>query len=1037
MGSSAVAFAVVLLPGIAAWWTGRRLIPLRDDPALPERLMARRTRLAQAAGICWAGQLFLPGGALWMLAPGLLALLTGSFASRRALFDESWRLPSYLAWALRLGIASGGFWTLVAAAPSIVEWAGGSWLTIAALAAVLLAWSLWFAAIFRALIGARRLDRSDLQPAFEEILARSRAKAPGLYHAGPRGGRWVSALALPSVRGSAVLMSDTLLDLFDRDEIAAIFAHEVAHLEHYDRRRCLFMLLAQWLIVLVGVVAAPVVIHSIDLGLQSWIPGIWFFLIWLTLSVRISRHQAHEAESDRRAVELCGDGPALARALTKLHALTRLPRRWPLEMERTASHPSLARRIQAIEAAAGIPSPPLAAPVVVAGRVPDRFVILGPERIEWLDGVPPETPHEPAAVREAAASARVLRYSELISLRVATAGAGGTLALVAIERDGTTHSLPLREEDVGRVQAALDRVDARLTRGRRGSVHHGFIASALSACLLAVTVFSAHVATLMLPGLIAAFRQNPAALVALGVTASAQAGLWFAGLIDQSGWAAWAPAYGPSAPRSEIGLAWLAIGILGVCALLLGVARAREAPESRRVGIGLTAGALGGLGLLAWLAVVMSALPGPVAARLHDAARAMPSATLALWGCAAALLLVRLPRARAGAATLAILGVLPILVGSTWFADRFVRDPLRVSNRSLTSEAREAVTGSQIHLDKIATGLRVSPSGSRFALQAWAGREEGDDTDDQAPARAPMLVGDFSGGSRPVEGDDLGFLDEGRALILVSTSKTAELKILDVTEPSSSPWRVVLPPVANPRLSVDASAGTWTVAGVDRQWSHAIGLSGRVGEDAIATRRWPLPRSHGAVQPPGSVAYAPGSDAAVVSTISVPGASTRGMLGLTGPWLAFLPLPPTQWELWRLSPEGPRRLAASRGPLSCLATPIDQSTVLCWSVQRGTTLLWRVTPSSGAVEPAGSLSFWGRNLQMGPDGRLALLSPEGAVLLVDLSSRALTRVRLAGGAPRAFTVVPAGGRIISLSRRPQGSTVTAYELGQLTAAAPR
>ena len=208
---------------------------------------------------------------------------------------------------------------------------------------------------------------------------------------------------------------------------------------------------------------------------------------------------------------------------------------------------------------------------------------------------------------------------------------------------------------------------------------------------------------------------------------------------------------------------------------------------------------------------------------------------------------------------------------------------------------------------------------------------------------------------------------------------------------------------------------------------------GRVGEASFAVRRWPLPRSRGAVQPPGSIAYAPGSDAAVVSTISVPGASTR----LTGPWLAFLPVSLTQWELWRLGTEGPRRLAASRGPLACLTTPIDRATVLCWSMQRGATLLWRVTPSSGAVEPVGSLPLWGRNLQIGPDGRLALLSPEGAVPVVDLSARALARVTLTGAAPRAFAVLPAGGKIISLSRRPQGSTVTAYEVGQVTAYEPR
>src|SRR5712691_1365502 len=39
-----------------------------------------------------------------------------------------------------------------------------------------------------------------------------------------------------------------------------------------------------------------------------------------------------------------------------------------------------------------------------------------------------------------------------------------------------------------------------------------------------------------------------------------------------------------------------------------------------------------------------------------------------------------------------------------------------------------------------------------------------------------------------------------------------------------------------------------------------------------------------------------------------------------------------------------------------------------------------------------------------------------------------TRVTLTGGASRAFAAVPAGGRIISLARRSQGSTVTAYEV---------
>ena len=165
--------------------------PLRDDPALPERLM-RADRDSPRR---------------------LLALLVGSFASRRLSSARLGARPSSLGFRLGVGRwyldAPGGAPT-IARGPELLAHQG-------ALAAVLLAWSLWFAAIFRTAIGAQPLERSDLRAAFDEILARSRAKAPGLYSAGPRGGRWVSALALPSVHGSAVLMSDTLLELFDRD----------------------------------------------------------------------------------------------------------------------------------------------------------------------------------------------------------------------------------------------------------------------------------------------------------------------------------------------------------------------------------------------------------------------------------------------------------------------------------------------------------------------------------------------------------------------------------------------------------------------------------------------------------------------------------------------------------------------------------------------------------------------------------------------------------------------------------------------------
>src|SRR5215467_15989505 len=42
-----ISFVVAAVPGVTAWWTGRQLLARRDDPALPERILARATRLVQ------------------------------------------------------------------------------------------------------------------------------------------------------------------------------------------------------------------------------------------------------------------------------------------------------------------------------------------------------------------------------------------------------------------------------------------------------------------------------------------------------------------------------------------------------------------------------------------------------------------------------------------------------------------------------------------------------------------------------------------------------------------------------------------------------------------------------------------------------------------------------------------------------------------------------------------------------------------------------------------------------------------------------
>src|SRR5574337_820218 len=257
--SVALAVALVLLPGFSAWWMGRRLARLRDDPALPERLFEYNSRLVQVTIIAIVLPYFLtPRYAPWVMLLAIAGRLVGGFPARKAVFEEEWGLVSYLAHTIRFSVARMGFWVLLALGPAIVHMLPSAHWGIPVLFTILLlVWDNRSTEVFLALVGASPLQRPDLEPRFAAVLERARVGAPRLYRAGPRGGRWVNAFAFPSRRGSAVLFSDTLLTSFDADELTAIFAHEVAHLEYYNALRLRRMNFVMAFVIALGGLAVP------------------------------------------------------------------------------------------------------------------------------------------------------------------------------------------------------------------------------------------------------------------------------------------------------------------------------------------------------------------------------------------------------------------------------------------------------------------------------------------------------------------------------------------------------------------------------------------------------------------------------------------------------------------------------------------------------------------------------------------------------------------------------------------------------------
>jgi Zn-dependent protease with chaperone function len=916
----AISFSVALLPGLHRWWSGRRFRNANEDPALAERWWALRTRSTQVSFFSALVAVALSPQWVGVLLPvQWLGSAIGGFPARRAVFGESWTLGTYLFWSIRLAAGIWGFWIALAALPLVlpehVGWAGP-------LAAVLLlAWQHWYGSLLRRSLGAGRLDPGEISPAlahgFAHVLERSTAPTPDLWRAGPPESMLANAVALPAIRKSSVLFSNALLDVLTPAEVTAILAHEMGHLEHYTRRRLLGMSLAS--VALIGF--ATLVLPRIASASMNLLAILWPLLLIATLALRTRWRQEHETASDRRAVELCGDPEALASGLTKLYALGRVPRRWSASIEQRASHPSLARRLAAIRGLSGAPAA-LEAPVVIQGADDTTWVAIEADLVRHLSGVPQGTAPEPLALAASAKTALSFAYSDIRELRIAGGPSGKTVLTIA-GADGRVRSMPVRREDVARVQATLDRVDHLLVPATPRDATPFVIGVALSASLAAAgLVFESP--TLMALGVATAILPSPGATLATGLGALVLALATVAG----------APWISQSSISSPAVLA-LALGALFL-AWRWRPATALRRPALLPVILALTTA-------VAWLA---GALLASNLLTLHRLAAACPVAIIAPVALGGALWRLY-SRRRVLAVSSWILALAAAVVASPPFSRLVVRDPLMAQTSPFdqrTAALKRIANGSA---PDHAVGLRISPDGRHFLV--------GIDENDEGEPSGHLVLGAVGEAGTSIAAADGQFLDDGRLLILTTTETDATIALHLLSNLDDPVWRhsVALPMASH--LLVNPRAGRWRVTG------HARAQLTRIDGDATGTFHvdtWHL-------SPSDPRQWMVGDGPSLLGLKSKPQPRWNRRFLLTMAWDLDIPRYPQSLAVMDRSDV--RTIADSDQDVSCQA-PVPGRSMFCLASDGGTTRVWRFDGST--LTPIGELAGHVVTMDMTPDGDL-------------------------------------------------------------------
>lgn len=1029
--STLLAFLLALAPAVIAWWTGRGIPARINDPALPEILLDRRRQLGKITLAGAVALALLAGSELYWALPLLwIALLISGYPLRRTLFGERWSLPAFLRYAIAAGIGHAG-WRLLAAIGPLVAltsaygmdpnggpvtqrvalWVGG------AIAVTIVIWQQCYARVWLDLHRAsplRATARPELVARLDAVLDRATlARRPGVYRFGAPGGHFVNALAIPSLRAPAVALSDGLLAALTDDEIVAVFAHEVAHHEQFTRRRLRVSALAGVVVALLSV-AVPVAFITMGPGLATFGAAALCAAVVIALGKRPSARRDAETASDLRAAALTGDAESLATALAKVHLYNRVPRRWPHAIEQGATHPSLARRIQALRAAAPAPSAPVvetpAALVAVRSPGSNAVVVLEAARAHWFEGVAPDTALELNALRAAASSYRAIAYSDLLELRVGTSRDERTLN--AVDRHGHAWTVRIAPADVAPLQRVLDAIDVKLGPRPPALQPTGLATARLVAiATLVALAVSGEAGIVLVPILFVLFRPGlTAALAAAGAIAVGRAfvALTTFAWIDTS---------------RQMSVAGALAGALTL--LVLAVLRARA--EERRDPVRrppreawLLVLLLSCAALMLAIAVVPSGLARPQSL-LSNPPLVSAMATLAGIGAAIGTMSGRWRRIGGSATTVAALGGTLLLAGNGSLYNRTAA--VQWTTGRLTPSGTAMIPGSG------SSALELSPNGRSYVVTQFRAGRRG------APGNR-FLVGQFGVGAPTPRASDalqVALLSDDTLLAVAlhgtdSLELRAERLVTDSLGNGAVLWRRLLPSIELPRLLLDRTRRVWIVMGRGEDERDVIVATGNFDGTTLRTYRHASATAPdiGEVMSQPLAAFVDGS----AIWFTLPG--LRDPASSFEPMLMLMAAAP-RWELRSSGPAGEGVLADLEGIPQC-GSEVDPFGATCVEHSANRTRLWRV--GVGEATAAGDLPAALNGVHPLGGGRVAAIERFGTRLaLVDLRSHRGTRFTLPpDGSPAtgdvrwAADVAAAGPYLAVLSNGGRSSIVRRYRV---------